>query len=366
MKKIAVTCVIAGLVASGPVWSDDDHRRRGGDDDVQPFATLPDGVRFPEGITANPRTGEIYVATFDFGGNNKLLRYSRHGKLVASRDFGGTPLLGLAFDREHRKVYITNAAAPAGLGASRIQRIAADFTGSTPIEEVVAIPAVGAPPQRIEGNPDGSQDVIKFGSNSVPAPNAMVFDSHGRLYVSDSFQGAIFRIPNAAGCTSACPVDTIAHDPLLATAGFPPFGANGLALSHYGKTLFVANTGDDRVLKVDLTSAAPSKPVSVFAESINGADGIAFDDDGRLWVAANQNDEVVALNGNGRVIKRVGEFEGIDRRGAPKGLLFPASIVIDDDWMYVTNLALPLTGAAGDEPEEDVKVWTVARIRIPR
>jgi DNA-binding beta-propeller fold protein YncE len=194
----------------------------------------------------------------------------------------------------------------------------------------------------------------------------MVFDSHGGLYVSDSFQGAIFRIPNAAGCNSACPVDTIAHDPLLATAGFPPFGANGLALSHYGKTLFVANTGDDRVLKVDLTSAAPSKPVSVFAESINGADGIAFDDDGRLWVAANQNDEVVALNGNGRVIKRVGEFEGIDRRGAPKGLLFPASIVIDDDWMYVTNLALPLTGAAGDEPEEDVKVWTVARIRIPR
>ena len=66
------------------------------------------------------------------------------------------------------------------------------------------------------------------------------------------------------------------------------------------------------------------------------------------------------------MIKRVGEFEGIDRDGAPKGLLFPASIVIVDDWMYVTNLALPLTGAAGDEPEEDVKVWTVARIRISR
>jgi hypothetical protein len=33
--------------------------------------------------------------------------------------------------------------------------------------------------------------------------------------------------------------------------------------------------------------------------------------------------------------------------------------------MYVTNLALPLTGAAGDEPEEDVKRWTVSRIRVP-
>src|SRR5262245_20351384 len=34
------------------------------------FATLPDGVRFPEGITANPWTGEIYVATFDLGPNS--------------------------------------------------------------------------------------------------------------------------------------------------------------------------------------------------------------------------------------------------------------------------------------------------------
>jgi hypothetical protein len=36
------------------------------------FASLPDGVAFPEGITANPKSGEIYVSTFNFGGNNKL------------------------------------------------------------------------------------------------------------------------------------------------------------------------------------------------------------------------------------------------------------------------------------------------------
>ena len=43
-----------------------------------PFATLPDGVRFPEGITANPATGDIFVATFDFGPNaNKLMRFSK-------------------------------------------------------------------------------------------------------------------------------------------------------------------------------------------------------------------------------------------------------------------------------------------------
>jgi secreted PhoX family phosphatase len=105
--------------------------------------------------------------------------------------------------------------------------------------------------------------------------------------------------------------------------------------------------------------------LTTFAESINGADGIAFDNKGRLWVAANQADEVVALNADGRVVERVGSFEGVGRDGAAKGLLFPASIVISRGDIYVTNLALPLTAAVGDEPEEDVTTYTVSRFRLP-
>ena len=129
--------------------------------------TLPAGVRYPEGITANPRTGEIYVVMFDFGPNkNKLLRYSRHGKLIAERDFGGTLLLGLAFDPHHRKVYIAN------FGASKIQRMAADFTHASPIEDVADVPKdVGDPRRRTEtNNPDGSTDTITFGSTVFSAP----------------------------------------------------------------------------------------------------------------------------------------------------------------------------------------------------
>jgi hypothetical protein len=61
----------------------------------------------------------------------------------------------------------------------------------------------------------------------------------------------------------------------------------------------------------------------------------------------------------GRVIFNVGDFEGIvGPPGArqPKGFLFPASQVIVGHKMYVTNLALALTLAAGDEPEEEVNL----------
>jgi DNA-binding beta-propeller fold protein YncE len=245
-------------------------------------------------------------------------------------------------------------------GASKIQRIAADFNDTTPIEDVALIPSIGPPPNRSVDNPDGSQDTILFGNNA-PAPNGLVFDQSGNLYFSDSFQGAIFRINNARTCATPCAVETVKHDGLLATAGFPPFGANGLAQSRDGTQLFIANTGDDRILRLDL----PTGNLSVWAESINGADGIAFHE-GNLVVAANQGDEVVILNDKGRAIAKLGDFLGIRDNGSPRGLLFPASVAIVDDKIFVTNLALTLTAAEGDEPEEDVTKYTVSRINIPK
>jgi len=346
------------LVSFSGAWSSDEIIVKPGA--ARRFAILPDGVRFPEGIAANPKTEEIYVATFDFGPNsNKLLRFNKDGQLVAQRDFGGTPLLGLRFNPWDKKIYIANVGALVG-GASKIQRIAADFNDTTPIEDVALIPGIGPPPDQIVGNPDGSQDRILFGNNA-PAPNALAFDHRGNLYISDSFQGAIFRIDNANKCTTSCPVTTVKHDGLLATAGFPPFGANGLALSRGGTKLYIANTGDDRILRLDLKT----KEIIVWAESINGADGIKLYH-GKVIVAANQEDVVFILNENGRVIAKLGAFRGIRDDGSPRGLLFPASLVIVDDKIFVTNLALPLTMTQGDEPEEDVTRYTISRIEIPK
>jgi hypothetical protein len=70
---------------------------------VSEFAELPEGVGFPEGITANATNGDIIVGTLGFGGNNKLLRYDRDGTLIAAKDFGATPLLGILFNPAIKK-----------------------------------------------------------------------------------------------------------------------------------------------------------------------------------------------------------------------------------------------------------------------
>jgi DNA-binding beta-propeller fold protein YncE len=321
---------------------------------VETFATLPPDVRFPEGIAIDRATGDLFVGTFDFGPQtNKLVRLGRDGRVEAIRDFGGTPLLGLDFAAGH--VYVLN------FGASSLERLPADFDATTPVETVARFPTIGSPGSRTESNPDGSQDTVTFGSSGFPGPNAMVFDGAGNLYVSDSFQGAIYRIASAASCATPCAVEVVSHDPLLATAGTPPFGANGLALGPDGRTLYVANTGDHRVLTLDLGVTPPA--ISIFSISLPGADGLLLEG-GRLWVAANQADQVVALDARGRPVARAGSFEGIRADGSPRGLLFPASLVAADGFMYVTNLALPLTPKVGDEPEEDVTRWTVSRFRL--
>src|SRR6266508_739642 len=145
MRRLLVAGFVAGAMVAGASVCQADERGAPEWTGVEQFAVLPDGVRYPEGITANPETGEIYVGTFDFG---------------------GTALHGLEFDAAHNKVFILN------VGASQVQRIAAAFDNTTAVEDVAAIPAIGAPGARIVGNPEGSSDTITFGSSGFPAPNA--------------------------------------------------------------------------------------------------------------------------------------------------------------------------------------------------
>jgi sugar lactone lactonase YvrE len=46
-------------------------------------------------------------------------------------------------------------------------------------------------------------------------------------------------------------------DPLLTTTGVPPFGANGLAFNQSQTALFVANTGNDTVVKIPVSRSPP-------------------------------------------------------------------------------------------------------------
>jgi sugar lactone lactonase YvrE len=296
------------------------------------FASFPPGSFNPEGITAD-RHGDVYATGFNptGAGKGQLSVFGRDGRLKRQVAVdSSSALLGLAFDSKDELLVID-------FGAGTVLRVD-PFTGGSSLFMTAPVLTVN------------------------PGLNALTFDSAGNVYVSDSFQGVIWKTGPAGGAVTAWK-----DDPLLRTKGFPPFGANGLQFNSDESALFVANTGDDTVIKIASTGGVAGN-AKVFTESINGADGLMLDEDDNVWVCANQADEIVVTDKTGKVIAKIGDFNGV-RDGSPVGLLFPASLVRSGDWVYITNLSLDTTSIGLPQSVDSqwaakVKTHTIARIRF--
>lgn len=304
---------------------------------AQIFAILPDGSTGPEGLTVGA-DGNVYVTTFGFNqngavsGNGQLFVFSPAGNLL--RQVAIVPstshLLGLAFHP------MTGTLLVIDFGAGQVLSV----------------------------NPITGESSVFMTVSGISGLNALTFDAAGNVYVSDSFQGIIWKTGPSGGAGVAW-----VTDPLLTTTGTPPFGANGVAFNRAGTILFVANTGNDTVVQIPVSNGNPGTP-SIFLNSINGADGIAVDSRDNLWVAANQNDEIVVISPSGKLLARLGDFEGVDGNGLSRGLLFPASLAFSSngEFLFVTNLALDLRvfglpQAVDSQWCAEVRQFTVSRIR---
>ena len=329
MRNGLIGSVALGLLllgASVPVFAFD----RG---HVETFAVLPAGATGPEGLTVDP-DGNVYVTTFGFNaqgqvpGPSQLFVFGPNGKLIRSVAIAGSTAhtLGLGFNPVTRDLIVLDFGAGTALKVN-------PMTGTSSVFMTVT------------------------GSAGL---NALTFDKFGNLYVSDSFQGIIWTTGPGGGAGKVW-----VQDALLTPNGVPPFGANGIEFNNARTAMLVANTANDQIITIPVSNGQSSNPTAgqpaILVNSINGADGIAIDGDDNIWVAANQGDEIVVIDPTGKVIAKLGDFEGVDERGIPQGLLFPASPAFSPDGrtLYVTNLALDLRLATGSPASQTIdSQWT--------
>jgi len=310
------------------------------------FATLPQGSAHPEGITTDSK-GNFYVVTWDYerpGKLGHLIVFAPDGRFQRRVEIAGSSnrLGDISFQPETGNLLVVD------YGGKQVLKVD-PLTGASSV--FISVP--------------GEKPDPPAPRSAWAAPNGMTFDKKGNIYLTDSFQGTVWR----TGPTGGVPTAWVKSDLLISHTPHI-LGANGLAFDRKETALFVGNTGDRTIVRVPVVNGEAGKP-EVFIIGVNGPDGMFVDEDDRLWVVANSSDEIVVFDKTGKALAKLGDFNGLDENGAPRGLLFPAEMTKVGDYLYVGNLACDfrywkgLAQAVMSQWAGEVKVHNIVKIRIP-
>jgi sugar lactone lactonase YvrE len=331
----AALAVAAAMLAASPIraWE------RG---PVDVLAVLPDVTQnvqsSVEGLTVGP-DGNIYVPTFGFNtqgsltGNAVLFVISPNGNIVRKVTIQNSSphMLGLAFNPAFGNLLVLD------FGAGKV----------------------------LDVNPYTGESTVKAGPIANSGLNALTFDREGNAYISDSFNGVIWKLTHSGTLTSW------SSGPLLSPGSglTPPFGANGVEFNNEHTMLYVADTAYHQIIQIPVNSDGSAGTASILITGINAPDGIAIDSHDNIWICSNQEDEIVVIDKTGKVIAKLGDFRGLDQNGIAQGLLFPASLAFSNDMqtLYVSNLTLYLPYAGADLAIDSawtllVKGYTVSKL----
>ena len=172
-------------------------------------------------------------------------------------------------------------------------------------------------------------------ATGVPGANGIAFDQRGNLYVSGGASGIIYRVGAGGGAAQAVAQIEKKVRTLADGKTQQAIVANGLEFDARG-VLHVADTSRGAVWKivmgVDGSAAAPV----LLAQSplLEGADGMAFDPSGNLWVAANELNAVVSVSPAGAV-------KTLAKNNSQGPLEFPSAVVFVGKRAYVSNFDTP-------------------------
>jgi sugar lactone lactonase YvrE len=201
------------------------------------------------------------------------------------------------------------------------------FIAVGPFAEVVRIRASELNP----GKP-GSAQTFATGTSGA---NGIVFDRQGNLFVSAGASGIVNRVgPNGGAAQPAVQIDKNSRT-LPDGKAQQAITANGLEIDRNG-VLHVADTSRGAIWKVVIGPDGKGGKPTLLAQSplIEGADGLAFDRNGNLWVTANERNTLVTVTPDGTVRE-------VAKNGSQGPLEFPAALVFVGDTAYIANFDTP-------------------------
>lgn len=142
---------------------------------------------------------------------------------------------------------------------------------------------------------DGVELVSIFENQRLNSPNDVIVADDGTIYFTDPPYG----LPNGVtaqpfmGVYRLVPPDQLTAEHRGAMTERP----NGIGLSPDGKTLYVADTADGKLWAFPVESDGSLGERTMLAQTAGGADGLAIDRAGNIFVTSNAGIEVFAPDG---------------------------------------------------------------------
>lgn len=179
------------------------------------------------------------------------------------------------------------------------------------------------------------------------APNDLAFDDDGNSFVTDPVLGRIWKV-DAAGTPEVFLEDPllegIPDDPALL---FRALGANGIAFDKHQRFLYLSNTDQGSIVRVNVDEDAPAAEVFAESSDLRGADGVAFDRAGTLWVTVNGLDALATVDHHGDV-ELVATGSPLD---SPSSVVFGATGATRHKLFVVSSAFMRTLGLKPGTPE---------------
>jgi gluconolactonase len=253
---------------------------------VDRFEIFASGLDHPE-CCAFDRDGHLWAG----GEAGQIYRVDPLGQVTTTANVGGF-CCGIALSPDDREIF----ACVSGIGVVRVSRKGEHRIFATHAD-----------------------------SHKIVAPNYLLFDRRGRLYVTDSGNwmkqnGFVLRFTSDG------------RGEILAG----PFGyANGLALTADEQHLFLVESDSDSILRFVIGSDGRLRTPERYAEQVGRfPDGLALDLDDNLYVCCYASDEIWRISSDRRKALVAYDRWGI-RLGRPTNLAFGGK---NFDEIYVANL----------------------------
>ena len=186
----------------------------------------------------------------------------------------------------------------------------------------------------------------------------MTSNAASSLFVTDPLLGQLWRIDEDGTPEVFLRHPLLAGNPADPALIFRQLGANGIAFDKHHRNLYVSNTDQGTIVRIDMRAHQPTPVVFARDSRLRGADGIGFDASGELLVAVNGNDTLASVDKRGRVdvLLRGGHLD------APSSLVFGAT-QRDKHTLYLMSSAFSRT--LGLQPGTPAPALLTLRVATP-